>query len=197
MCVFVNDVWHLICVIERSHSKMHDELEAAVCGDTWRFGPCASFVSCHSQIGLLHMLKNAQDASGKFIDVTGEPAAPNRKSLRPLSSAAAAAKGCPDSLWGSDGMSVAAQLKKLQPFLSRPFNILNLDGEVFVSLDQPAEDYDFSKDPTVLSDYTASGSPNWLTYWSTWRVRLTNLATNPYVVHIVCCISATHTHSAW
>ena len=31
--------------------------------------------------------------------------------------------------------------------LKRPFDILNSDGEVFISLMSPAEHYDYSKDP--------------------------------------------------
>lgn len=41
-------------------------------------------------------------------------------------------------------------LKMLEPLLTRPFTVLNADGEVFVSLDTPAEDYNYSLDPTVL-----------------------------------------------
>ena len=33
----------------------------------------------------------------------------------------------------------------------------------------------------VYADFNASGLPNWLTYWSTWRVRLTKAATDPSV----------------
>ena len=34
--------------------------------------------------------------------------------------------------------------------------LVPVDGEVFVSVDTPAEDYDFSKDPVVLADFKAS-----------------------------------------
>ena len=39
----------------------------------------------------------------------------------------------------------------------RPISIVNADGEVFVSVDTPAESYDFSHDPTVLADFKRSG----------------------------------------
>ena len=48
-------------------------------------------------------------------------------------------------------------------------------------MDHPAEDYNFSHDPKVVADFKASGLANWLTYWSTWRVRLTHAATDPYM----------------
>ena len=48
-------------------------------------------------------------------------------------------------------------------------------------MDVPAESYNFSQDPKVLADFEASGLRNWLTYWSTWRVRLTRVATDPYM----------------
>ena len=38
----------------------------------------------------------------------------------------------------------------------------------------PAETYDYSKDPVSAADYAASGQPNWESFWSSWRVRLTN-----------------------
>jgi hypothetical protein len=61
----------------------------------------------------------------------------------------------------------------LNGLLTRPISIINADGEVFISADTPAEDYNFSFDPAVAKDFTVSGAPNWLTYWSTWRTRLT------------------------
>lgn len=97
-----------------------------------------------------------QNAAGHFIDVGGQPAT-TRKSLRPMSPKLAVAQGCPDTLWAKDGLQVAENFKLLTPYLTRPFSILNLDGEVFVSLDTPAEDYNFSHDPTVRCHFDRVG----------------------------------------
>eukprot|EP01046_Picozoa_sp_COSAG06_P019084 COSAG06_NODE_1348_length_9778_cov_6.672280_7_plen_990_part_00 len=129
-----------------------------------------------------------QSASGHFINVDGTPVKMNgtvaigRRSLRPMTAAMAQEVGCPDSLWEWEGEQLRdlgfAQLSK---YLSRPLSIVNLDGEVFASLDVPAEDYNYSHDPRVLRDFKLSGLPNWLTYWSAWRARLTKRATDPYM----------------
>ena len=63
----------------------------------------------------------------------------------------------------------------------QPLSPADRDGEVFVDVDTPAEDYNFAHDPKVYADFNASGLSNWLTYWSTWRVRLTKAATDPYM----------------
>jgi hypothetical protein len=64
--------------------------------------------------------------------------------------------------------------------LKRSLDILNSDGEVFIGImshkspDAPAEYWDYSKDAVSAADYTASGQPNWESFFSEWRVRLTN-----------------------
>ena len=125
-----------------------------------------------------------QNAKGQFIQVTGAVVAPGgRKSIRPMSKTMAEAEGCPDSIWAEEGERIRDfGFKPLAQYLTRPLNVINLDGEVFVDVDHPAEDYKFIHDPKVVADFNASGSPNWLTYWSTWRVRLTKAATDPYML---------------
>ena len=63
--------------------------------------------------------------------------------------------------------------------LKRSFDILNSDGEVFIGLmshktpSAPAEYWDYSKDPVCRADFAASGQPNWESFFSAWRARLT------------------------
>jgi hypothetical protein len=122
-----------------------------------------------------------QDANHKFINVDGTPATTNphtgevKKSVRPMSAAMATTEGCPDSIFSADGSSLAKYMfTPLNNLMTRPISIINADGEVFVSADTPAELYNYSHDPKVLKDYIASDAPNWLTYWSMWRTRLTS-----------------------
>jgi hypothetical protein len=124
-----------------------------------------------------------QNAHGQFIDVTGALVPPGgKKSIRPMSPRLAEAEGCPDSIWAEEGEGIRDfGFKPLAQYLTRPLNIINLDGEVFVDVDKPAEDYKFTHDPKVVADFASSGLPNWLTFWSTWRVRLTKAATDPYM----------------
>eukprot|EP00040_Diaphanoeca_grandis_P024834 m.136926 g.136926 ORF g.136926 m.136926 type:complete len:1061 (-) comp29894_c0_seq1:14-3196(-) len=128
-----------------------------------------------------------QDAKGNFINVDGSPAVNGRngvlkKSIRPMSAALAEKQGCPDSLFTADGKNLAQYIfTPLGGQLTRPMDIVNADGEVFVSVDVPAEDYDYSHDPTVLADFKSSGLANWLTYWSTWRTRITNGVTSEFL----------------
>lgn len=124
-----------------------------------------------------------QNAHGQFIDVTGAVVPPGgKKSIRPMSSKLAQAEGCPDSVWAEEGEAIRDfGFAPLAQYLTRPLNIVNLDGEVFVDVDKPAEDYKFTHDPKVVADFTSSVLPNWLTYWSAWRVRLTKAATDPYM----------------
>ena len=106
-----------------------------------------------------------------------------RKSIRPMSKKMAESEGCPDDIWAAEGERIRDfGFKPLAQYLTRPLNVINLDGEVFVDVDRPAEDYKFTHDPKVVADFNASGLPNWLTYWSTWRVRLTKAATDPYML---------------
>jgi hypothetical protein len=131
-----------------------------------------------------------QDAHGQFVNVDGSPALPDpkhpggvKKSRRPtVSAAAAAAQGCPDSLAASQGVELAREVfTPLSTLLTRPLTIVNADGEVFIGLSTPAEDYNFSVDPVVLKDFTASGAPDWLSFWSAWRARLTNAITDAFL----------------
>eukprot|EP01043_Picozoa_sp_COSAG02_P051126 COSAG02_NODE_5344_length_4414_cov_5.903824_1_plen_998_part_00 len=124
-----------------------------------------------------------QNHQGQFITVTGEVVpAGGKKSIRPMSVELAKAEGCPDSIWATEGENIRDfGFRPLAKLLTRPLHIINLDGEVFVDVDTPAEDYNFARDPKVYADFNASGLPNWLTYWSTWRVRLTKAATDPYM----------------
>ena len=123
-----------------------------------------------------------QNIKGQFITIlgdiipTGQP-----RTLRPMSTETAIAKGCPDSIFNLDN-GVSVREKRFSPLkneLERPIDVLNCDGEVFIGLMShrdpaaPAELYDYSKDPISLADYNASGAPNWLTFFSEWRLRLT------------------------
>jgi hypothetical protein len=104
------------------------------------------------------------------------------KNLRPMSKAMAEAAGCPDHLFAVDGESLRDLVfRPLSKLLTRPVSIINVDGEVFVSIDSPAEQYNFSADPLVLSDYHSSGAANWETYWSMWRTRLTNAVSDAFM----------------
>ena len=123
-----------------------------------------------------------QDAKGNFINADGTPAGKSRrypnetqKSVRPLSVATAAKLGCPDSLFTDDGHVLRDTVfgTAARAHMTRPLSVINADGEVFVSVDTPAESYNFSSDPTVLADFEASGYATWLSYWSAWRTRLT------------------------
>lgn len=100
-----------------------------------------------------------------------------------MSEATAEAQGCPDDIFNSDdGVELRDKdfLPLLEAGLNRSIDVLNSDGEVFIGLmshkdpDAPAECYNYSLDAVSLADYEASGSPNWLTFFSEWRVRLTN-----------------------
>jgi hypothetical protein len=124
-----------------------------------------------------------QNAHGQFIDVTGALVPPGgKKSIRPMSPKLARKEGCPDSIWAAEGEAIRDfGFTPLAQHLTRPLNIVNLDGEVFVDVDKPAENYKFTHDPKVVADFASSGLPNWLTFWSTWRVRLTKAATDPYM----------------
>ena len=118
-----------------------------------------------------------QDAQGRFIDLKGNAVpAGGKPNLRPMLAATAEEQGCPDDIFNADGDAIRGKsfgdLAALG--LRRPFDILNSDGEVFVSLDTPAEYYNFSLDAVSHGDYLASGAPNWETFWSMWRTRLTN-----------------------
>jgi hypothetical protein len=95
-----------------------------------------------------------QDAEGEFINVDGTKPQPDahgvlHKSRRPtVSAAAAVAQGCPDSLAASHGEELAREVfTPLSKLLTRPLNIVNAGGEVFISLSTPSEDYNFSMDP--------------------------------------------------
>lgn len=52
---------------------------------------------------------------------------------------------------------------------------------VVISLMTPAETWDFSADPAVYKDYNASGASDWETYFSQWRLRLTNGWSNVFM----------------
>ena len=126
-----------------------------------------------------------QDAHGKFITILGDPIPAGQPlTLRAMSAATAAKQGCPDSIFNAEGATYRKQFHfdtiAKQGRLTRPFDLINSDGEVFISLmahrtpAAPGEYYDYSKDSVCAADYAASGAPNWETYFSMWRTRLTN-----------------------
>lgn len=125
-----------------------------------------------------------QDDHGRYITILGDliPAG-KPPTLRPMSAKTASAQGCPDSIFNSDGDEV--RQKRFQAFADSPqrersIDILNSDGEVFIGLmshktpSAPAEHWDYSKDAVSRADFGASGQPNWESYFSEWRTRLTN-----------------------
>jgi len=117
-----------------------------------------------------------QNAKGDFITVMGEPVVPpkGKKCLRPMSPSLAEKVGCPDSVFNRDGEYHRDRIfRPLIGMLTRPVDIINADGEIFISLATPGEYYNFSRDPVVYADFTASGAVNWETFWSEWRTRLT------------------------
>ena len=119
-----------------------------------------------------------QDAAGHLITIKGDRVPPGGKpTLRTMSAKTATAQGCPDALFNvpnGDATRRPFDLLAKTGRLHRSFDILDSDGEVFISLMSPAETYDYSKDPVSAADYAASGQPNWESFWSSWRVRLTN-----------------------
>ena len=90
--------------------------------------------------------------AGQFIGVTGVVVAEGgRKSIRPMSQKMAEAEGCPDSIWAAEGEKIRDHgFKPLASYLTRPMNVVNLDGEVFVdgaiSIDYLLFSYCFSAD---------------------------------------------------
>ena len=125
----------------------------------------------------------AQNAKGEFIGVDGNVVpSGGKKTLRPMSESVANDEGCPDSLFNADGEVFRAGLfARLAKNLTREINIVNADGEVFISLMSPAETFDFAADPTCAKDFAASGAANWETFWSNWRLRLTNGFSNAFM----------------
>ena len=124
-----------------------------------------------------------QDAHHRFIGVEGELVPPGgKKTLRPMSPGMAVSVGCPDALFNVDGQYHLDNIfAPLLGRLTRPIDLVNTDGEIFISLMSPAEHFDFSHDPAVVADFTRSGAANWETYWSQWRVRLTNGWSNVFM----------------
>ena len=117
-----------------------------------------------------------QNGKGKLITILGVLLGPkDKKVLRPMSIEMSDKVGCPDSTFNIDGKwFVENMFESLAGNLTRSVDLVNADGEIFISLASPAEYYNYSADPSVLTDFKASGIANWTTYWSEWRLRLTN-----------------------
>eukprot|EP00039_Didymoeca_costata_P012082 m.172848 g.172848 ORF g.172848 m.172848 type:complete len:980 (+) comp15377_c0_seq4:492-3431(+) len=113
-----------------------------------------------------------QNSAGQFINCRGDIIAKGgKKILRPTTPELATSVGCPDSTFDHDGLYFRDHVfSKMDALLTRPINIINEDGEIFVSLGQVGE---CGADPKVMAAYNASGAPNWETYSSMWRLRLT------------------------
>ena len=115
-----------------------------------------------------------QNAQGKFINCEGSVT--THKVLRPTTPALAAAVGCPDTVFAHDGAYFRDQVfRKFDELLTRPIDIVNEDGEIFVSLGQVGK---CDADPKVKAAFqafneTCGGAGTWETYSSLWRVRLT------------------------
>jgi hypothetical protein len=75
-----------------------------------------------------------QDASGKFITCAGAETA--HKILRPTTPELALAEGCPDTVFAHDGNYFRDIFRRMDAQLTRPINMINEDGEIFVPLSQ-------------------------------------------------------------
>ena len=116
-----------------------------------------------------------QDADGNFITMAGKPAASNNKILRITTPELADAVGCPDSLFDVDGEQTLAKFKVADETLTRPIDLINEDGEIFESLGNlyGNSNTPVCKDAKVQAAFEKDGAPNWDTFESKWRLRLT------------------------
>ena len=79
-----------------------------------------------------------QDARGNFITCTGAPT--KHKILRPTTPELAAEVGCPVTVFAHDGAYFRDHVfRKFDALLTRPIDLVNEDGEIFVSLGQVGE----------------------------------------------------------
>lgn len=115
-----------------------------------------------------------QDTAGNFITMAGKPAG-SKKILRITTPELAEAVGCPDSLFDSDGEHALSMFKVADESLTRPIDLINEDGEIFESLGQLFSNTNTSvcKDPKVQGAFEADSAPDWDTFESKWRLRLT------------------------
>ncbi len=115
-----------------------------------------------------------QDAAGSFITMDGKPAG-SKKILRITTPELAEAVGCPDSLFDSDGEHTLSMFKVADQRLTRPINLINEDGEIFESLGQLYSNTNTSvcKDLKVQAAFEKDNAPDWDTFESKWRLRLT------------------------
>lgn len=124
-----------------------------------------------------------QNSKGQFITVLGDVVPTGgKKTLRAMSQTLANTVGCPDTLFSDpDGLFYRQLFLEFTSRLKRPIDIVNADGEIFISLMSPSEYFNYSADPKVLADYEQSNAPNWETFFSEWRLRLTNGWTNTFM----------------
>ena len=105
----------------------------------------------------------AQNAQKQFITCSGEVT--TAKVLRPLTAEMAEAVGCPDSQFAYDGELIATQMRALDKLLTRPIDVVNNDGEIFVSIG-PGENWLGAADPAVAKEFqrvnaSRGGSLTW------------------------------------
>ena len=113
-----------------------------------------------------------QDAEGHFLNGGGAKVPKDKATLRPLlHEDTAAAAGCPGSVFYPDGEKFNTSLQNAQALLEQyglQFDRINNDGEAINIIGDAA----MAADPIVAAEYSRSGLPNWLTYWSAWRLRM-------------------------
>jgi hypothetical protein len=115
-----------------------------------------------------------QDAAGNFITMAGKPAGA-KKILRVTTPSLAESAGCPDALFDADGEHSLAMFKLADETLTRPIDLINEDGEIFESLGNLYGNGKtlVCKDAQVQAAFEKDDSPNWDTFESKWRLRLT------------------------
>lgn len=115
-----------------------------------------------------------QDAAGNFITMDGKPAGA-KKILRITTPELAESAGCPDSLFDADGEHSLAMFKVADEILKRPIDLINEDGEIFESLGNlyGNDKTKVCSDAKVQAAFRKDDAPNWDTFESKWRLRLT------------------------
>lgn len=114
-----------------------------------------------------------QNTNAQNVNCAGEVT--TKKILRPTTPELADEVGCPDSVFDHDGEYFRDHVfAKMDQLLTRPITIVNEDGEIFVSLGQVGKCDGDPKVAAAFQKLNATGAaPNWNTYSSLWRLRLT------------------------
>ncbi len=108
-----------------------------------------------------------------FINSNGQVVPKRQAWLRPMTKEIAAQQGCPDQLFNRDGEMFVKSLTAVQAGLQEAgasLSRVNNDGEAFVIIMGNV----LEKDAVCRASLKASGAPDWLSFWSEWRRRLSN-----------------------